>query len=163
MHICGTGAQSTQLTISTTVSSVAAMTTQIRYIKGVPSAESSRSVRGLGKSVSGKPYPRLYNARRPQLEPRTFRSHAIRLYRLHQSRPSRVYILYLKKTKTKEHLPVGWRTENERNASSLALPRWPLQNCCFPPGPRPMRPQSHGWEIQESRSCRGDTLASPDN
>jgi hypothetical protein len=25
--------------------------------KGVPSAESSRSVRGLGKGVSGKPYP----------------------------------------------------------------------------------------------------------
>ena len=36
-------------------------------IKGVPSAESSRSVRGLGKSVSGKPYPRLCNARRPRL------------------------------------------------------------------------------------------------
>ena len=31
--------------------------------KGVPSAESSRSVRGLGKGVSGKPYPRLCNAR----------------------------------------------------------------------------------------------------
>jgi len=30
--------------------------------KGVPSAESSRSVRGLGKGVSGKPYPRLCNA-----------------------------------------------------------------------------------------------------
>ena len=28
-------------------------------LKGVPSAESSRSVRGLGKGVSGKPYPRL--------------------------------------------------------------------------------------------------------
>ena len=35
-----------------------------------PSAESSRSVRGLGKGVSGKPYPRLCNARRPRLEPR---------------------------------------------------------------------------------------------
>jgi len=35
---------------------------------GVPSAESSRSVRGLGKGVSGKPYPRLCNARRPRLE-----------------------------------------------------------------------------------------------
>ncbi|XP_066312835.1 uncharacterized protein [Miscanthus floridulus] len=33
--------------------------------EGVPSAESSRSVRGLGKGVSGKPYPRLCNARRP--------------------------------------------------------------------------------------------------
>ena len=42
--------------------------------KGVPSAESSRSVRGLGKGVSGKPYPRLCNARRPRLEPGTFRS-----------------------------------------------------------------------------------------
>ena len=31
-------------------------------IKGVPSAESSRSVRGLGKGVSGKPYPRQCNA-----------------------------------------------------------------------------------------------------
>jgi len=35
---------------------------------GVPSAESSRSVRGLGKGVSGKPYPCLCNARRPRLE-----------------------------------------------------------------------------------------------
>jgi len=32
---------------------------------GVPSVESSRSVWGLGKGVSGKPYPRLCNARRP--------------------------------------------------------------------------------------------------
>ena len=31
--------------------------------KGVPSAESSRSVRGLGKGVSGKSYPRLCNAK----------------------------------------------------------------------------------------------------
>ena len=45
--------------------------------KGVPSAESSRSVRGLGKGVSGKPYPRLCNARRPRLEPGTFRSQAV--------------------------------------------------------------------------------------
>ena len=37
------------------------------YKKGVPSAESSRSVRGLGKGVSGKPYPRLCNATRPRL------------------------------------------------------------------------------------------------
>ncbi|XP_021316460.1 maf-like protein DDB_G0281937 isoform X2 [Sorghum bicolor] len=44
--------------------------------KGVPSAESSCSVRGLGKGVSGKPYPRLCNARRPRLEPGTFRSQA---------------------------------------------------------------------------------------
>ena len=44
--------------------------------KGVPSAESSRSVRGLGNGVSGKPYPRLCNARRPRLEPGTFRSQA---------------------------------------------------------------------------------------
>jgi len=57
-------------------------------LKGVPSAESSRSVRGLGKGVSGKPYPRLYNARRPRLEPGTFRSQAVRLYRVHQARPS---------------------------------------------------------------------------
>ena len=56
--------------------------------KGVPSAESSRSVRGLGKGVSGKPYPRMCNARRPRLEPGTFRSEAVRLYRLHQARPS---------------------------------------------------------------------------
>ena len=48
----------------------------------VPSAESSRSVRGLGKGVSGKPYPHLCNARRPRLEPGTFRSQAVRLYRL---------------------------------------------------------------------------------
>ena len=58
-------------------------------IKGVPSAESSRSVRGLGKGVSGKPYPRLCNARRSRLEPGTFRSQAVRLYRLHQARPSK--------------------------------------------------------------------------
>ena len=56
--------------------------------RGVPSAESSRSVQGLGKGVSGKPYPRLCNARRPRLEPGTFRSQAVRLYRLHQARPS---------------------------------------------------------------------------
>ena len=56
--------------------------------KGIPSAESSRSVRGLGKGVSGKPYPRLCNARRLQLEPGTFRSQAVRLYRLHLARPS---------------------------------------------------------------------------
>jgi len=56
--------------------------------KGVPSAESSRSVRGLGKGISGKPYPRLCNARRLRLEPGTFRSQAVRLYRLHQARPS---------------------------------------------------------------------------
>jgi len=59
----------------------------------VPSAESSRSVRGLGKGVSSKPYPRLCNTRRPRLEPETFRSQAVRLYRLHQARPS-VTILY---------------------------------------------------------------------
>ena len=51
--------------------------------KGVPSAESSRHVRGLGKGVSGKSYPRLCNTRRPRLEPGTFRSQAVRLYRLH--------------------------------------------------------------------------------
>ncbi|GJN38415.1 hypothetical protein PR202_gb27452 [Eleusine coracana subsp. coracana] len=39
--------------------------------KAVPSAESSRTVRGLGKDVSGRPYPRLCNAGRPRLEPRT--------------------------------------------------------------------------------------------
>ena len=55
--------------------------------RGIPSAESSRSVRGLRKGVSGKPYPRLCNARRPRLEPGTFRSQAVRLYRLHQARP----------------------------------------------------------------------------
>ncbi|XP_066370799.1 pantothenate kinase 1-like isoform X3 [Miscanthus floridulus] len=48
-------------------------------IKGVPSAESSRSVRGLGKGVSGKPYPCLCNARRPRLELGTFRSQAVGL------------------------------------------------------------------------------------
>ena len=48
----------------------------------------SRSVRGLEKDVSGKPYPRLCNVMRPRLEPRTFRSQAVRLYRLHQARPS---------------------------------------------------------------------------
>ena len=47
--------------------------------KGVPSAESSRSVRGLGKGVSGKPYPCLFNVRRPRLEPGTFRSQVVRL------------------------------------------------------------------------------------
>ena len=61
--------------------------------KGVPSAESSRSVRGLGKGVSDKPYPRLCNVRRPRLEPGTFRSQTIRLYRLHQTHPSYTYIV----------------------------------------------------------------------
>jgi len=60
------------------------------HLKGVPSAESSRSVRGLGKGVSGKPYPHLCNARRPRLELGTFRSQAVRLYRLHQARPSSI-------------------------------------------------------------------------
>jgi len=63
------------------------------HIKGVPSAESSRSVWGLGKGVSGKPYPRLCNTRRLRLEPGTFRSQAVRLYRLHQARPSHVDIM----------------------------------------------------------------------
>ena len=61
--------------------------------QGVPIAESSRSVRGLGKGVSGKPYPRMCNARRPRLKPGTFRSQVVRLYRLHQARPSASYIL----------------------------------------------------------------------
>ena len=55
--------------------------------KGVPSAESSRSVRGLGKGVSGKLYPRLCNARSLRLEHGTFWSQAVRLYRLHQACP----------------------------------------------------------------------------
>jgi len=41
-----------------------------------------------GRVVSGKLYPRLCNARRPRLKPGTFRSQAVRLYRLHQARPS---------------------------------------------------------------------------
>jgi len=68
--------------------------------KGVPNAESSRSVRGLGKGVSGKPYPRLCNARRPRLEPGTFRSQAVRLYRLHQARPSHSRSVTLLKLKS---------------------------------------------------------------
>ena len=55
-------------------------------------------MRGLGKGVSGKPYPRMCNARRPRLEPGTFRSQAVRLYRLHQACPSGSdvnYIVYL--------------------------------------------------------------------
>ena len=56
---------------------------RISSLKGVPSVESSRSVRGVGKGVSGKPYPRLCNARRPRLDPRIFLSQAVRLYRLH--------------------------------------------------------------------------------
>ena len=73
-------------------------------IEGVPSAESSRSVRGLGKGVSGKPYPRLCDARRPRLEPGTFRSQAVRLYRLHQARPSKIQIEIEKKSQEKG----GW-------------------------------------------------------
>ena len=46
--------------------------------RDVPSAESSRSVQRLGKGVTGKPYPRLCNARRPRLEPGTFRSQAVK-------------------------------------------------------------------------------------
>ena len=48
-------------------------------------------MQGLEKGVSGKPYPRLCNTRRPRLEPRTFWSQAVRLYRLHQSRPTNIY------------------------------------------------------------------------
>jgi len=63
--------------------------------------ESSRSVWGLGKGVSGKPYPRLCNARRPRLEPETFRSQTVRLYRLHQAHPSEIisikYLIYIVK------------------------------------------------------------------
>ena len=72
--------------------------------KGVPSAESSRSMRGLGKGVSGKPYPRLCNARRLRLEPGTFRSQAVRLYRLQKSR-------YIVKTIDLEKLkqPIIWK------------------------------------------------------
>ena len=39
---------------------------------------------GSGKGVSGKPYPRLYNARRPRLEPGTFRSQAVLIHALPQ-------------------------------------------------------------------------------
>ena len=49
------------------------------------------------KGVSGKPYPRLCNARRPRLEPGTFRSQVVRLYRLHQARPSWTTRLSIKK------------------------------------------------------------------
>ncbi|GJN30870.1 hypothetical protein PR202_gb19211 [Eleusine coracana subsp. coracana] len=42
-----------------------------RCVMAVPSAESSRTVRGLGKGFSGRPYPRLCNAGRPRLEPGT--------------------------------------------------------------------------------------------
>ena len=45
-------------------------------------------MRGLEKCASGKPYTRLCNARRPRLEQETFRLKAVRLYRLHQARPS---------------------------------------------------------------------------
>ena len=63
------------MTISTVVS--CGLRIQWTWLKkGVPNAESSRSVRGLGKGVSGKPYPRLCNARRPRLESGTFRSQA---------------------------------------------------------------------------------------
>ncbi|GJM88455.1 hypothetical protein PR202_ga04517 [Eleusine coracana subsp. coracana] len=43
----------------------------ICIMHAVPSAESSRTVRGLGKGFSGRPYPRLCNAGRPRLEPGT--------------------------------------------------------------------------------------------
>ncbi|GJM86311.1 hypothetical protein PR202_ga02160 [Eleusine coracana subsp. coracana] len=60
-------------------------------LKAVPSAESSRTVRGLGKGFSGRPYPRLCNAGRPRLEPGTCWLQAIskqilmvdEVYRLH--------------------------------------------------------------------------------
>ncbi|CAD6262950.1 unnamed protein product [Miscanthus lutarioriparius] len=99
------------------------------FCGGVPSAESFRSVQGLGKGVSGKPYPRLCNARRPRLEPGTFRSQAVRLYRLHQAR---LYLLCQRKNTLggcqervckKEHI-VGQRCEEhetclERNDNAL--------------------------------------------
>ncbi|GJN13123.1 hypothetical protein PR202_ga31459 [Eleusine coracana subsp. coracana] len=48
--------------------------------QAVPSAESSRTVRGLGKGFSGRPYPRLCNAGRPRLEPGTCWLQALSLY-----------------------------------------------------------------------------------
>ncbi|GJN14273.1 hypothetical protein PR202_gb01074 [Eleusine coracana subsp. coracana] len=48
-----------------------ALTSYFITKKAVPSAESSRTVRGLGKGFSGRPYPRLCNAGRPRLEPGT--------------------------------------------------------------------------------------------
>jgi len=46
-------------------------------IKGVHSAKSYRSVRGLEKGVSGKSYSRLCNARILRFEPGTFRSQMV--------------------------------------------------------------------------------------
>ena len=60
--------------------------------------------RGLGKGVSGKPYPHMCNARKPQLEPGTFRSQAVRLYRLHQARPSYYTNMILLNNKLCYHL-----------------------------------------------------------
>jgi len=87
--------------------------------KGVPSAESSCSVRGLGKGVSGKPYPRLCNARRPRLEPGTFRSQAVRLYRLHQARPSA--LKYQEKKVTELHLFYLYKYHNTKVLVNLGL------------------------------------------
>jgi len=59
--------------MSCTLASIVESLSNVTFlVKGVPSTESSRSVRGLGKGVSGKPYPRLCNARRLRLEPGTF-------------------------------------------------------------------------------------------
>ena len=60
--------------------------------KSVPNAESSRSVRGLTKSIS---YPHLCNAKRPLFEPGTFWSQTVRLYRLHQAHPFDKFQLYI--------------------------------------------------------------------
>ena len=43
-------------------------------------------MRSLEKGVSGKPYPRLCNARRPRLKLGIFWSQAVRLYRLQHAK-----------------------------------------------------------------------------
>ena len=96
-------------------------------------------MRGLGKGVSGKPYPRLCNARRPRLEPGTFRSQAVRLYRLHQARPSN-YGKKLWKINTSWHRcspdAVNMRPDSTPSFSDSLSP----STSTYPPGPGRLAP-----------------------
>ena len=56
--------------------------------KDVPSAESSRTVRGLGKGVSGKPYPREVQCEEAATRTRDLSVTGGEALPLHQARPS---------------------------------------------------------------------------
>ena len=68
----------------------------INIIRAYP-VQRAPALCGVWRRMLVAPYPRLCNARRPRLEPGTFRSQAVRLYRLHQARPSMASFLITQK------------------------------------------------------------------